>query len=178
MLNSLLQILVKIFSFLDPRFLIEIVSEVSSKFSLMLHDENYWKFRIHKQWAYKYPPITPTIPLRWVECAIEREEMVKRFRTGAKNFQSIIVPNTHYSSCDTILMLPIPNRYLAISGSRDRSLVLWDVKGYKHSNESAWSRVVSKNSTAHDVSETGDFPKRGKLRHKRFKLFSCIILAN
>ena len=129
------------------------VSKVSSKFLCILSDEAYWKLRIFKRWPSKYPPVPPTVPLNWAECAIEREEMVKRFQSGAKNFQSIIATNAHYSACDTILMLPIPDRYLAVSGSRDRSLVLWDVKGVKPSNDSAWSRVVSKKPSAHDVSD-------------------------
>ena len=61
--------------------------------------------------------------------------------------------NTHYAACDTILVMPIPDRHLVVSGSRDRSLVLWDVKGRKPSSEAPWSRVVSKKPGAHNVSK-------------------------
>ena len=81
--------------------------------------------------------------------------MVKRYGRQRKDkLQSIVVSNTHYAACDTILMLPIPDRYLAVSGSRDRSLVLWDVKGSKPSKEAPWSRVVCKNTNGHNVSIT------------------------
>ena len=143
-----------IFSHLEPRYLLENVAKVCSKFSSLLLDEAYWKIRIFKQWPSKFPPVTPSLPLNWLEIAIEREEMVKRYgRKGNSKLQSIVVSNTHYAACDSILMLPIPDRYLAVSGSRDRSLVLWDVKGSKSTKDAPWSRVLCKNTNGHNVSK-------------------------
>ena len=139
---------------MEPRYLVDTVSKVCTKFSFLLSDEAYWKIRVFKQWTSKYPPVTPSLPLDWMKCTIEREEMVKRFGSGNTNIQSIVVSNTHYAACDTILILPIPDQYLVVSGSRDRSLVLWDVKGRKPSSQAPWSRVVSKQSAAHNVSKT------------------------
>ena len=96
-----MQILTKIFSFLEPRFLVENVSRVCNKFSCLLLDEAYWKIRVFKQWSAKYPPVTPSHPLDWLECAIEREEMVRRFDPRKNSIQSIVVSNTHYAACDT-----------------------------------------------------------------------------
>ena len=66
-------------------------------------------------------------------------------RYNKNDLQSIVEKDRHYSACDTIIMMPNKERYLAISGSRDKSLVLWDVKSTK-------PRVLSKKATAHNVS--------------------------
>ena len=127
------EVLIQIFSFLDARFLQETVSQLCSKFYAVISNEAYWKSRIKKKWPSKYPPITPTVELRWDQCAVEREEMLKRFGPEAQNFEGITITKTHYSACDAILLLPIQNQHLMVSGSRDRSLALWDVKGVKGS---------------------------------------------
>ena len=137
---------------MDPRYLAENVSKVCSKFSCLLSDEAYWKIRIFRKWPSKYPSITPTLPIDWIECAIEREEMVRRYGSRKNKLISIVEANRHYAACDTILIMPVPDRHLVVSGSRDRSLVLWDVRGDKPSGNTAWSRVVAKKAAAHNVS--------------------------
>ena len=96
-----------------------------------------------KRWPSNYPPIPPTLPIDWVRCTIEREQMNRRYNKN--DLQSIVEKDRHYSACDTIIMMPNKERYLAISGSRDKSLVLWDVKSTK-------PRVLAKKATAHNVS--------------------------
>ena len=143
------EILTQIFSFLDARFLQEIVSQLCSKFYAVISNEAYWKSRIKKRWPSKYPPIIPTVELKWDQCAVEREEMLKRFGPEAQNFEGITITKTHYSACDAILLLPIQNQHLMVSGSRDRSLALWDVKGVKGSSDKTCPKVITKKADAH-----------------------------
>ena len=44
-------------SFLDAKFVSQILSQVCERFHEMINDDIFWKIRIGKRWPKKYPPI-------------------------------------------------------------------------------------------------------------------------
>jgi len=127
------EILIHILSFLDTRFVLEVVSLVSLRLQNLIADDSLWKIRTKRRLAKnssgstgggQYPPIDPTCELKWRNICAEQEEF---FNLPQEDLVKAEVKG-HYASIDALLLVPFKSgqKELLVSGSRDRSVGLWD----------------------------------------------------
>jgi len=114
------EILIHICSFLEARFVLDVVSQISPRLHSLISDDSLWKLRTKKRFN-SYPPVDPTVKLKWNNICAQQEE----FFTDEKLVKTQV--NAHYASVDALLMVPVADdKHLLVSGSRDRSVGLWD----------------------------------------------------
>jgi len=121
------EILVHICSFLDARFVLDVVSRISPRLRDLIEDDSIWKIRARRRMTSQFPPIDPTSELKWHNICAEQEEFFARPAEPIKKAQV----KGHYASVDALLLVPLKGeegRELLVSGSRDRSVGLWDPK--------------------------------------------------
>ena len=119
------EILVHICSFLEARFVLDVVSRISQRFGDLISDDSLWKIRTKKRFNHSYPPVDPTIQLKWDNICAEQETFLqnladdKIIKTQVKG---------HFASVDALLLVPFhgERQHLLVSGSRDRTVGLWD----------------------------------------------------
>lgn len=123
-------------SFLDARFVIRTLSQVSKRFHDIIKEDTIWKFRITKRWPKKYPPVSvPDELFDWKEACIQREEQYKLWSNWETWMNYFCISGAHYATVDVVHFLE--GSRLFVSGSRDRSLKLWDVSKFDSTQASS-----------------------------------------
>ncbi|XP_046999683.1 F-box/WD repeat-containing protein 9-like isoform X1 [Schistocerca americana] len=120
------EILLKIFSFLDAKFLVSSVSLVCRQFHAILVDPNMWKYRVKKRMKYSYPAIGNEDAIDWQRACVSLES--ERFYWTHRHetmLQLEPADYVHIAAVDSVAL--IHGGQLCVSGSRDRSLALWDL---------------------------------------------------
>ena len=113
------EILLHILQFLDVRFIVEVLSCVSSKFLSISRNETTWKLRLSGRWPGQYPAVPADID--WTKACIAREEEETLWR--AHSITATVCSNAHYSSVDCVKIIGD----LVVSGSRDRGINIWNI---------------------------------------------------
>lgn len=118
-----IELFLHICSFLDVSDIVEKLSRVCKRFNEILEDENIWKVWVAKRWNARYPvaPIENEY-FDWRGACLDLEKHWKTWRQKEK-FRYVKMSNVHISSSDAIIFLNSPA--ICISGSRDRSMVVW-----------------------------------------------------
>ena len=118
------EILIHICHFLDAAFVRTVLSRVNRRLAQLVCDPIIWKLRISARWPARYPPISPDEPpWEWARACASREKFSNHWAKHESLKEKVKVRG-HYSSVDTILLL---EHGLLVTGSRDRSLALWNV---------------------------------------------------
>lgn len=119
-----IEIFLHICSFLEVKDIILTLSRVCRRFHEILGDETIWKCWIAKRFCSRYP-ITPVeSDFDWRGACFDIEKEWKLWGGNDEKVRYINVNDVHISSCDAVLF--INSGSLCISGSRDRSMVLWN----------------------------------------------------
>ena len=113
------EILLHILQYLDAKFIVEVLSEVSRKFLSLSRDESSWRIRLGERWPGQYPAV-PSSSMDWSQACIAREEELKVWQ-APDSLHSIVCSNAHYSSVDCVKIIGD----LVVSGSRDRGINIW-----------------------------------------------------
>lgn len=119
-----IEVFLHICSFLEVRDMVLTLSRVCKRFHEILSDENIWKSWIAKRWNCRYPivPIeNENFDWRGACFDIEREWKLWKSKDETVNFVNI--DDVHISSVDAVVFLNTGS--VCISGSRDRSMVIW-----------------------------------------------------
>ena len=120
--NLPLEILLHILQYLDVKFIVEVLSEVSSQFLSISLDQSNWRIRLSERWPGQYPAV-PTRNVDWTKACIAREMEQELWQSPDTNLQSIVCSNAHYSSVDCVKIIGD----LVVSGSRDRGINIWNI---------------------------------------------------
>ena len=114
-----------VFSFLEAGFVRTVLSRVNRRLAQLVSDPIIWKLRISHRWPAKYPPVVPEEPpWDWSKACAAREKFHNQWSKHETTKEKVRVRG-HYSSVDAILLM---NQGLLVTGSRDRSLALWNVQ--------------------------------------------------
>lgn len=162
------EILAHIFSFLDAKFLQRVVPKVCTAFRKLVEDQALWKIRMRSTWPDQYPPLGGTedggaMEEAWDEACVEREEFERRFSGGGLDevapLKPLVLRGGHYSTVDSLLILRPPSKEpLVLSGSRDRSICVWDtsrMRGLAKSDSSSGEKLgLVQTKPAHAVRRT------------------------
>merc|ERR1719360_10060 len=118
------EILIHIASFLDASFVRTVFGRVNRRLHQLVADPIIWKLRISSRWPSKYPPVTPEEPpWDWARACVSREKFTSQW-TKHETVKEKVKVRGHYSSVDTVLLM---DHGLLVTGSRDRSLALWNI---------------------------------------------------
>ena len=119
--NLPVEILLHILQYLDAKFIVEVLSQVSSKLLTLSRDESSWRIRLSERWPGQYPAV-PTSNIDWSRAVIAREEELKLWQCP-DTLHSMVCSNAHYSSVDCVKIIGD----LVVSGSRDRGINIWNI---------------------------------------------------
>ena len=67
-----LEILLHILQYLDVRFIVEVLSQVSQRFMSLSKNQSTWRIRVSERWPGQYPAVPADID--WTRACIAREE--------------------------------------------------------------------------------------------------------
>ena len=85
--NLPVEILLYILDYLDAKFIVEVLSEVSRKFLNISRDESSWRIRLTERWPGQYPAV-PTRNIDWSQACIAREEELKLWQSPDTSLHS------------------------------------------------------------------------------------------
>ncbi|XP_014665834.1 PREDICTED: F-box/WD repeat-containing protein 9-like [Priapulus caudatus] len=124
------EVLLKIFYYLDARFLYCTLTLVSRYFNYLLNDDSSWKMRIAKRFPKKYPPLKAPLGFNWKLACAKREYQHELWSHGG--MERFTLTEGHYASVDAIHLM---NRgTMCLSGSRDKQLTMWNLQGLDSNN--------------------------------------------
>lgn len=137
------EILIHICTFLDAAFVRTVLSRVNRRLAQLVSDPVLWKLRISARWPQKYPPVSPEEPpWDWAKACASREKFSNQWAKHELLKEKVRV-RAHYSSVDAVLLME--HGGLLVTGSRDRSLALWNVQDMMNEEKSGliqkWSDV-------------------------------------
>ncbi|XP_038049594.1 F-box/WD repeat-containing protein 9-like [Patiria miniata] len=126
------EILLNIISFLDARVVVHRLSLVCKELHRLISNDATWKIRIGKRWPKQYP-VTPVddSKFNWQLACMEREEQYRLWSDPAKT-EHFELTSGHFGEIDSVHLMQGGD--LCISGSRDRSFHLWDLRKLDASN--------------------------------------------
>jgi len=136
------EILIHICSFLEARFVLEVVSQICPRLQDLVSDDSLWKLRTKKRFSQQFPPVDPTIKLKWDNICAQQEEF---FPSEEKVVKTQV--KGHYASVDALLLIRPDagcKRQLLVSGSRDRSVGLWDPEAMLNAPEGSKEKGLIK----------------------------------
>ncbi|XP_003743978.1 F-box/WD repeat-containing protein 9 [Galendromus occidentalis] len=114
------EILWHIFNFLEPSFVLDVLSEVSLRFRYLIGDKTLWRQRLFSKWPGKYPIPPPD----WAECCREREEHWNAFHNWQQGGVRLVeLKEAHIAAVDALRF--IENGSFCVSGGRDHQLKVW-----------------------------------------------------
>lgn len=124
------EILFKIFSFLDARFVIEVVGKVCTQFALVLSDSAFWKTKHALDWP-KPLPLPPADEFDWKCACVERERHFKLWTNWENEMEPIRITAPHIGIMNSILL--VNHGSACVTASRDRDLKMWDIRDWESS---------------------------------------------
>ncbi|KAI8093323.1 WD40-repeat-containing domain protein [Halteromyces radiatus] len=115
---------IHILSYLDIFSLIQL-SLVSHGYHSLYRNKDVWRQRVMKQeWQFSLSKLLPSMELDWLHVYKQRYQLDQRWTNGKVN--------THYlvGHRDSVYCLQFDNNKI-ITGSRDRTLKIWDMTTYR-----------------------------------------------
>ncbi|XP_068083329.1 F-box/WD repeat-containing protein 9 [Anabrus simplex] len=146
-LDSLpVEVFLHICSFLDARFIACSMRFVCKHFHVILSDEFVWKSRVGRRWNNAYPPLpVKSEEFSWMKACTLIEEEDKKWSTIGETMHRVTLKDVHFACVDAVLLMNSGS--LLISGSRDHSLIAWNLENV-HEDCDTFSPTIIKN--AHD----------------------------
>lgn len=124
--NIPVEIFLHICSYLDARFIAHSLSLVCKRFYEILSDTTLWRLRITKRWGSKYPPVPVNADdFNWRLACVCIEDQHEFWNRKDVKMEAILRKDVHYAAVDGIHLMN--SGMLCVSGSRDRSIVVWDL---------------------------------------------------
>ncbi|PSN30204.1 hypothetical protein C0J52_21036 [Blattella germanica] len=124
--NIPVELFLHICSYLDARFITHSLSLVCKRLHEILSDESIWKSRITLRWGSMYPPLpVESDEFNWRQACVCIEDQYEMWHRKEMTMRPILRKDIHYASVDAIHLMK--NGMLCISGSRDRSILVWDL---------------------------------------------------
>lgn len=119
-----IEVFLYICSFLEVKDMVLTLSRVCRRFSEILEDETIWRSWIAKRFCSRYPIMPTDNNFDWRGACFDIEKEWNQWVAKDEKVRYINVNDVHISSCDAVLFLN--GGPLCVSGSRDRSLIVWN----------------------------------------------------
>ncbi|CAO4363964.1 unnamed protein product [Caenorhabditis nigoni] len=142
------ELLCQLFTYVPNRKLITEIPLVCHRFNNILNDDKFWSRRIRTEHLVRQP-----------ECEVSHPDYLPKrsfhsMQTARSRFkdwetQTVHVALGHSATVDSILLFKTEQHHkqFCLSGSRDRTIRLWDLENVRKGVEDTWT--VAKDETAH-----------------------------
>ncbi|XP_071799264.1 F-box/WD repeat-containing protein 9-like [Asterias amurensis] len=139
------ELLLNIISYLSARFVVHRLSLVCKELHQLISDDATWKIRISKRWPNQYPIIpVEDEEFDWKLACMEREEQWHLW-TATQDMEYFSLTNGHFGEIDTVHLMQ--NGEICVSGSRDRSFCVWDLRRLDQTNQEKSIKAAQVKST-------------------------------
>ncbi|XP_068130318.1 F-box/WD repeat-containing protein 9 isoform X2 [Hyperolius riggenbachi] len=139
-----LELILHILSYLDPRFILGVLPLVCRTFQHIVADDITWRLRVQKRIGGNFPVLEQE-HFDWPAACIELEEQVSNWSDNGKRTEHFSLSYGHYAPVDAVLLLERGS--LCVSGSRDRNVILWDLKQLGNKQEKAKGKILGTEKT-------------------------------
>ncbi|XP_063787248.1 F-box/WD repeat-containing protein 9 isoform X2 [Pseudophryne corroboree] len=138
-----LELILQILSYLDPRFILNVLPLVCSTLRDIVSEKVTWKVRVQKRVSSNFPVVEQE-NFDWPSACIDLEEQLSHWSDNEK-IEHFSLADGHYASIDAVLLLQ--GGSLCVSGSRDRNVSLWDLRDLGNGQEKVKALGTEKTGT-------------------------------
>ncbi|PFX16947.1 F-box/WD repeat-containing protein 9-like isoform X1 [Stylophora pistillata] len=119
------ELILVIFSFLDARFALSVLTGVCRLFHHLLSPESSWKTRFGKRWRQRDKREDYDYVTSWKRICVQHEDMDRFWQDPVASLDFYELKDQHFATVDAVHVMR--GGGLCISGARDRSVGVWNL---------------------------------------------------
>jgi len=132
------ELILVIFSYLDARFTLQVLTGVCRLFHDLLLPESSWKTRFGKRWPKRDNKEDYNHISSWKRLCVQHEDLDKFWHNPVSSLDFYSLKDQHFAAVDAVHVMKTAG--LCISGSRDRSIGVWSLSALEDPKEEGYSK--------------------------------------
>lgn len=132
------ELILVIFSYLDARFALSVLTGVCKLFHHLLSPESSWKTRFGKRWPQRDKREDYDYVTSWKRICVQHEDMDAFWQDPVASLDFYELKDQHFATVDTVHVMR--GGELCISGSRDRSVGVWNLNALSVPDEAGYGK--------------------------------------
>lgn len=138
------ELILVIFSYLDARFTLRVLTCVCRLFYNLLSPESSWKTRFGKQWPRRDNREDYDYISSWKRLCVQHEDLDNFWYDPVSSLDFYQLGDQHFAPVDAVHIMDSVD--LCISGSRDRTIGIWSLSALTDPNEPGYAKKSFKQS--------------------------------